>query len=430
MSDEKRPERREEGRFHVSLSEEQLNADRSSVDMQQYANIGASSRRDEVQAELAAARNVQARHAEQREAREHRKRNRVKGRKNRRIFTLTWVIMVVLVSLTVSSYLISGSNDFLAVHRLEGTVTIELPEEKMTSEELADLLYKSHVIEKPEFFSLYCKIRTNMDYFSSGSFEIATNLDYEDIINQLQAGPDMGEEIQILFPEGITVLDLAQIFEDNGFYTAEEIEEYCDSRVFDWYDEVGEIPVNDRIYRLEGYLFPDTYQFFENDTIEALLERFLYNFQTRLSDEMREGIRESGYTLDEIVILASIIQAEAADEEDMGMISAILRNRLEHGEEHDIFSLDCDSTSYYPYRSSTAPDGYVSPYLTYASEGGVTGLPAGPICNPGLAALNAAIFPSEEGADYYYFCHDAYGTPYYAKTAEEHAENLAVAGLA
>ena len=68
--------------------------------------------------------------------------------------------------------------------------------------------------------------------------------------------------------------------------------------------------------------------------------------------------------------------------------------------------------------------------MTYASEGGVSGLPAGPICNPGLAALNAAIFPAEEGAEYYYFCHDEYGTPYYAKTAEEHAENLAAAGLA
>ena len=95
---------------------------------------------------------------------------------------------------------------------------------------------------------------------------------------------------------------------------------------------------------------------------------------------MRDDIAKSGYTTDQIITLASIIQAEAANTDDMYMISAILRNRLENGAEHDIHTLDCDSTVYYPYKTANdAPEGFVSSYSTYDNSG----LPAGPICNPG-----------------------------------------------
>ena len=108
---------------------------------------------------------------------------------------------------------------------------------------------------------------------------------------------------------------------------------------------------------------------------------------------MRDDIAKSGYTTDQIITLASIIQAEAANTDDMYMISAILRNRLENGAEHDIHTLDCDSTVYYPYKTANdAPEGFVSSYSTYDNSG----LPAGPICNPGLEAIKAAIYPSED----------------------------------
>ena len=141
---------------------------------------------------------------------------------------------------------------------------------------------------------------------------------------------------------------------------------------------------------------------------------------------MRDDIAKSGYTTDQIITLASIIQAEAANTDDMYMISAILRNRLESGAEHDVYTLDCDSTVYYPYKTANdAPEGFVSSYSTYDNSG----LPTGPICNPGLEAIKAAIYPSEEGSDYYFFCHDSDGTPYYASTMDEHLMNMAEAGL-
>ena len=128
----------------------------------------------------------------------------------------------------------------------------------------------------------------------------------------------------------------------------------------------------DRYYKLEGYLFPDTYQFFENEygridpsTASSITLRI--SSPTKCSDDIAE-IRL--YARIEIITLASIIQAEAANTDDMYMISAILRNRLENGAEHDIHTLDCDSTVYYPYKTANdAPEGFVSSYSTYDNSG-------------------------------------------------------------
>ena len=140
-----------------------------------------------------------------------------------------------------------------------------------------------------------------------------------------------------MFREGITVQQLAALLEENGLHTADEILEACNSSDYDSYSDVAAITnTSDRYYKLEGYLFPDTYQFFENDTVESILDRFLNNFENKLTDEMRDDIAKSGYTTDQIITLASIIQAEAANTDDMYMISAILRNRLENGAEHDL----------------------------------------------------------------------------------------------
>ena len=105
-----------------------------------------------------------------------------------------------------------------------------------------------------------------------------------------------------------------------------------------------------------------------------------------------------------------------------------MHNRLESGAEHDIYTLDCDSTVYYPYKTANdAPEGFVSSYSTYDNNG----LPAGPICNPGLEAIKAAIYPStsDECRNAYYFCHDSNGKAYYASTMDEHLVNLGYAGL-
>ncbi len=413
--------------FRVNIAEDELNMDAPAKDLHELVRP-----RQQIMENRSGARSANDERMRRKEARDHRKRNRVKARKNKRIFTVTWLSMVILLSLMISSYLIGGSNDFLAIDRIEAEVDITIPE-NVTQEQLNNILMECHAIEKPEFFSLFCAITADIDYIQAGDYTIRTNLDYKELTNTLQAGPDMGDEIKIMFPEGLTVVEFAELLEENGVSSKEDILAACNSTTFDEnYPDVAAIDnVDKRYYKLEGYLFPDTYEFFEKDSAEAVIKRFLRNFENRLNDDMRRDINASGYTLDEIVILASIIQAEAASTEDMYMISAVLHNRLRDGFSHSIYSLDCDSTLFYPYDSKEdAPEGYYSDYSTYASLGGVRKLPAGAICNPGLEAINAAIYPAEEGSTYYYFCHDAQRTPYYASTIEEHTENLKAAGLA
>ncbi len=361
--------------------------------------------------------------------REHKKRDKIKSHKNRRIFRIVWVFMVALMALTLGGYLVGGANDFLAADRSEGTTTVEVPD-NVTSEELADLLYQSGAINKPEFFQLYCTITTKMEYFSKGTFNLDTNMDYEAIINTLQAGDSSEQEtVEITFQEGMTVREIAQKLEDNGVCSAEDFLNACNSSDYDKYDMIGSITnASDRYYKLEGYLFPDTYTFYKNDEIESVVGKFLYNYQTRVTSDIVDDINNSNYTMDQVITIASIIQAEAANTDDMYIISAIIRNRLENPSYEDIYTLGMDSTIYYPYSdASDAPEGFSSNYNTY----NFGGLPAGPICNPGIDAIKAAVRPNtSKGGSYYYFCHSADGTPYYAETAWEHENNLVEAGLA
>lgn len=356
----------------------------------------------------------------------HKKRDKIKSAKNKGIFRVVWVVMVVLVGITLASYLIEGANDFFAVGRQEGTATVTIPED-VTSDELAEILYQNGAIEKEEFFNIFCMVTADMEYFVPGTYAIDKKMDYQGIISYLQGGQDNFEVVTITFREGMTVEEVAKKLEQNGVASYDDIIEACKSQDYNNYDMIGRIENDDeRYYILEGYLFPDTYDFYLNEDIKSVVGKLLNNFQVRITSDIYEKIENSNYSMEEIITLASIIQAEAANKADMYIISAILHNRLESGSSVNIYTLGCDSTMYYPYENrEDAPAGYTSNYNTYEIEG----LPAGPICSPGIDAIKAAVSPSDEGANYYYFCHSSDGTPYYAATADEHQANLVAAGL-
>ncbi|MDO4460245.1 MAG: endolytic transglycosylase MltG [Clostridia bacterium] len=358
---------------------------------------------------------------------EHKRRDKIKSHKNRRIFRIVWIAMVVLLALTLAGYLSGGANDFLAAKRSEGNTTVEIPE-KVTAKELSEILKTAGAIEEPEFFEIYCMLTTKMDYFEKGTYTLETNMDYEAIINYLQAG-DTAERktVSVTFQEGMTVREMAAKLEEYEVCSAEEFEEACKSDDFDNYDMIEAITnKEDKYYKLEGYLFPDTYEFYVDDDIESVIGKMLYNYQIRVTSDIVEDIGNSDYTMDQIITLASIIQAEAANTEDMYVISAILQNRLNYGEYYEIYTLGCDSTLFYPYSDKEdAPADFESNYSTYSNSG----LPAGAICNPSIDAIKAAVRPSPTASDYYYFCHDAEGNAYYASSFWEHEQNMAKAGL-
>lgn len=369
------------------------------------------------------------------EKRAHKKRNRVKARKNKRIFRLVWLCMVLLVSFTFASYLIGGSNDFLGAGRPEGKADVTIPEGELTEDGLAEILHKAGIISKPEFFSLYCKIKKNIDSFTPGTrLQVNTNMDYEAIITALKGGNESREVVTVAFPEGSTALQIANLLEENEVCKADDFLRELNSGDYSNYDEIAAMGADtgDRYYKLEGYLFPDTYDFYKGEDLEDVIGKFLWNFHNKLSGRLHEKVDESGMTLDQVVILASIIQAEAAGTTDMFNVSAVLHNRLSFGGDYGIFNLECDSTSFYPYKNAQEMEelgGTLShgAYDTYQ----VSGLPAGAICNPGLDALHAAVNPNDSGdaSRYLYFCHSAEGVAYYATNADDHEYNKMLAGL-
>ena len=393
---------------------------------------------------------------ELRAAKRHdKKRRRLKAKKNRVIFRVVWLAMVVFASIMVAQYIMVGINDMLAVGREEErTVEITIPE-NATLDQVTDILIKNDIIKDKNFFMLYAIVTKSTTGFTQGKFEVPTNKDYLALIDKLQSEENRTDTVKIQFREGISILDMAQQLEDNKVCSAEAFLKKCNSDEFDEdYEFLKEIKNGDkRYYRLEGYLFPDTYEYYIGEDPTSVLYKFLRNYNSKVyytkirfaQGEKKATIAQKaekmGMKMEDVITLASLIQAEAANSDDMYVISSILHNRLDTIKtggmndfgEGGFQKLQLDSTIFYPYKTQAQVPAsirgtYVSRYSTYKYNG----LPAGPICNPGLEALEAAVNPSD--TEYYYFCHkaataDEPAVAYYAKTSDEHIANKEEAGL-
>lgn len=379
-----------------------------------------------------------------RQKKEEKKIEKEKAKRNRRIFRIVWISMVVILAIAVSQFFMVGINDLLAVKREQNPqkVTISIPADP-TIEQIADILYSNGVIDKPEFFTMYAKFTSSEDGFRQGNFEMDTDKDYEAIINFLQSNQNRTDIVRVQITEGMNVLEIASLLQENGVTSdVQQFLDMCNSNTFDEeYSFLKNISnPGDRYYKLEGYLFPDTYDFYLNEDPKVTIGKMLSNFENRViyhkeryfgeskKTTLEEQINDSDYSLDQTITIASIIQAEAATKEDMYYISSILHNRLDYGYEINAGRLECDSTSFYPYRDaedvpSSIKGTFESSYDTYT----IQGLPAGPICNPSVEAIKAAINPYD--TDYLYFCHaspEDGSTPYYSTTLEEHEYYLSI----
>ena len=368
--------------------------------------------------------------------------------KNGCIFKIAWIVFLCLVSALLSRYILIGINDMLAVGKPARTVMLEVKEGDSLGS-IASSLKDQGVISEKEFFKLYARFMHRNKKFLPGVYELQTNMDYQSIINHLLNKSNVKNIIEITFTEGMNTLDYAELLEKEHVCSKDEFLKCCSS---DQFNETNTFLKNitnasERLYRLEGYLFPDTYKFYKGEPPEKIINTLLSNCNKKISIKTDlEGYDEKtsifaiaeqkGLSLDKILTIASLIQAEAANKADMYKVSSVIQNRLgtlNSGGKNKFgeigFSyLQLDATVYYPYKGKqtkskksgniTAPK-----YDTYK----VKGLPPGPICNPGIDAILAAVNP--EATEYYYYCHDDSGNAYYAKTNAEHVQNLRKAGL-
>lgn len=230
--------------------------------------------------------------------------------------------------------------------------------------------------------------------------------------------------VKITVKEGMALTEIFKLLDEKGVADFDELMSTAQTYDYSYYPLIAAMPSNpNRCFRLEGYLFPDTYEFYYGQKPQDAIGRFLRNAKTKITDEMMSKASSMGYSMDEILTVASIIEKEGANSKEVAKIAAVIYNRLEAG-----MKLQMDCGIYYierhvkPYISGDI-NRYNSYYNTYKCEA----LPAGPLSNPGLRTINAALNPAD--VDYLYFCHDENANYYYALTYEEHEENLKKAGL-
>lgn len=380
-----------------------------------------------------------SKHAMKKKKKEEKKAIKLKNKHNRRIFRSIWLVSVLIIGAMVAMYVITGMNDMLAINRTDSsTVTVEIPENP-TVDTVANVLASKGVISEPSYFKLFAQL-TKAGSFTQGKYEMRKNMDYEAIINYLNSNSNRTDTVSVTITEGENAIEVAKTLKQNGALENEdEFLKLLTSNKFDEdFDFLHAIKNADkRYYKLEGYLYPDTYEFYVNEKPESIVYKFLNNYEVKVNEKqtvdgyskrttVMKMIEQSDtkYSLDEIMIIASIVQAEAANKDDMYYISSILHNRLNANADMGVSNLGLDSTRFYPYRTAdNVPENlggknYVSNYETNENAG----LPAGPICNPGMEAIKAAINP--KSTDYYFFCHDSKGKAYYSSTLYQQNANL------
>ena len=237
--------------------------------------------------------------------------------------------------------------------------------------------------------------------------------------------------VTVTFPEGLTLVQMAERLEENKVCSASEFialtnnYEYIQTFGYSFTD--GITNPESRAFYLEGYIFPDTYEFYKGESAERALKRFLDNTERKLTAEYRQRAKTLGFTLDEIITLASIVQEESFTDASVKNVASVLHNRLTSP---SFRRLQCDVTVHYineyvtnSKHLSNDTSIYAELYNTYKCYG----LPAGPITNPGLAAIEAALYPAE--TNYYYFVTDSNRNYYYSSTYAQHKAKCRELGL-
>ncbi len=314
-----------------------------------------------------------------------------------------YFLAVVCISVILASFAWLAANDVLSLNKELVTAEITVSED-FTIEEIARQLEDKGIIEYSFLFELFSKFSTAEEKITPGTYTLSSHLDYRAIVTNLQETSGPLKTITVTIPEGRNMMETFQLLEDNGVCEVEVLMECASNYEFD-YDFLNPDKLGTE-KRLEGFLFPDTYEFYVDSDPEDAIEKFLDNFERRVKEHMYVKAEEMGYTFDEIMTIASMIEMEAASDSERTTIASVIYNRLNS---YDFPRIQIDATVQYAlgeHKESLSYDDLQvdSPYNTYLYEG----LPPGPISNPGIVSIGAALNP--EDTNYYYYALSTDGT--------------------
>ena len=352
--------------------------------------------------------------------------NPPKRRRRRRlgvVGALFYVAFVIGISTFLATYGWTLANDVLALNKIDHSAVITLPDTIFSEKEIevesddvdengdpimetklvdaADIDYVAQrlkeggLIEHEWLFKLFCTVTKSDIKMKPGTYTLDTDMDYRAVVANLGSTATNRATVTVTFTEGCTVDQIFEQLEKKGVASVEDLQDMAANHPYK-FSFLQEIPLGD-YHRLEGYLFPDTYDFYVGDDPKYVINKMLLNFDARFTDEMRERVTESGQSIYEILTIASLIEKET-DGTDEKIIASVIYNRLNSNETAGMLQIDATLVYINGGRKPTEADKEIdSPYNTYK----YVGLPAGPIANPGMAAIRAAMNPDK--TNYYYY---------------------------
>jgi len=336
-----------------------------------------------------------------------------------------YFVFVTCLAIIIAVFAWMAASDMLALNKESFTVEITLPstifrtetvesvevDGKVTQKEItyadidyvAETLQSAGIIEYRWLFSFFCDISNADRKLDAGTYTLKSSFDYRAIVSHMQTDSNRTMTVKVTIPEGYSMYDIFLKLEEAGVCSFDDLMEaaanYAYKYAFLNEDSLGNAS------RLEGYLFPDTYEFYVGMQASSAINKFLRNFNDKMTKEIRDQIEAKNLTLSEVVTMASLIEKEAAVDAEQGVderrtVSSVIYNRIKAG-----MSLGLESAILYIYPDYEGmPTAEMmqtdSPYNLNL----YTGLPPTPICNPSIAAIEAVLNP--ESTKYYYFTLD------------------------
>ena len=334
---------------------------------------------------------------------------------------LMYFTFIICVSIVLACLAWMAASDMLALNKPDFTAVVTLPSSIFQSETVdridengkkigtrrvthanmdyvADVVKDAGLIEYKWLFGMFCQISKADEKVSPGEYELRSTFDYRALIQNMRAGSASTVTVSVTIPEGFKMHQIFMRLEENGVCSYNDLMDDAGTTDYN-YDFLSETE-GEGAYRLEGFLFPDTYEFYVGMQGSSAINKLLDNFRRKISEEMYSRAEELGMTMYDVLKVASLIEKEAANDEERMLIASVIYNRLNAG-----MVLGIDASVLYPYNDHEgAPTREMlekdDPYNTRIREG----LPPTPICNPGLSSISAALDPAD--TNYYFYALD------------------------
>ncbi len=337
------------------------------------------------------------------------------------VISIVLVIILAIMIYGYSQYKIY-QDEYQGTESTQGEDVVVVIPEGAATKQIAQILKDNGLIQFPSAFVKRVKESEYRGVLQPGEFTLNTGMSTWEMIEILgKVEPTRTVMATLTIPEGFSVEQIAARVDSEGLFTEEEFLEAVQENTYD-YDFLDSIPEGISVnYRLQGFLFPATYDIYEDTTAHDLVDMMLKKFDEVYTDSMQSQAEAMNYTAFEVVNRAAIVEREAKIDDERPIIAGVINNRLEQG-----MMLQMCPTVLYPITEGLYDKSEVtyddleveSPYNTYK----YTGHPVGPICNPGAVSLNAVLNPAEHNYLYYHVDNEETGSHIFTETYEEHVE--------